>query len=78
MFEECAGASSSVINPFPPLVCMCVCMQELQSPTKLLSNMPRLVLRAANAGFSFSHVMVHRQPYHIGGLGSWVPPLLPS
>ena len=40
--------------------------QELESYTELSKNKPKIVFRAANAGFSYSHVMVNSQPYNIG------------
>lgn len=35
--------------------------QDLESLTELGKNRPKIVFRAANAGFSFSHVMVNTQ-----------------
>jgi hypothetical protein len=57
--------------------------QELESHTDLHKNRPKMVFRAANAGFAFSHVMVNTQPYNLGivsarpfvVLGEFGPPL---
>jgi endonuclease/exonuclease/phosphatase family metal-dependent hydrolase len=56
----------------------------MESTTTILKNFPKIRFRAANAGFSHSHVMANSQPYNIGivsavpfdVLGEYGPPLL--
>ena len=40
--------------------------QETLHGQDVMKNRPLIAFRAANAGFSYSHVMVNSQPYNIG------------